>query len=119
MNLDPKRIVLNLDVIQTVFRGANWRGRGVQRHGDLVPFVRGIKDLTRREKETFYGIIFDLVASYHSVPMFSGQFESHWEASNIPKQMDVICYLQCPIWIPNSQMPQKHLFISREGTSSK
>lgn len=53
MNLNPKRVVLNPDFIQTVFRGANRRARGVQRHWDLIPFVLGIIDLTRREKETF------------------------------------------------------------------
>ena len=50
-NLDPKRIVPNLDIIQTVFRGAHWRWRGVQRHWDLIPFISGIIDLPRREKE--------------------------------------------------------------------
>lgn len=53
MNLDPKRIGLNPDIIQAVFRGTDRRGRGVQRHWDLIPLLSGIGDLTRRERETF------------------------------------------------------------------
>jgi hypothetical protein len=50
--LNPKWILLDEDIIQTAFRGAQWSTGDVQRDWDFIPTVVGIIDLG--QKKSFY-----------------------------------------------------------------
>ena len=49
-NFNPKWVLLDGNIIETAFIGAFWSSRDVQRHGDFIPFVVGIRDLGQRKR---------------------------------------------------------------------